>query len=912
MKKKKYFLLSIFIFIALVMFFLNNIANFVINIQWFSNLGYLSVYFTKLKAVLKLMIPLFLISFIFIYFYYKSLRKSFIKTNHIHEISSSRKKTEKIIFLVSNCAVSFILAYSTAMRYWSTILQFSNSKNFDVKDYIFNKDVSFYIFKLPLIQSILNTLIIFVIVLIVITFIFYGLFLVKDNISSIEFTDHKSKVKHLKGKLTNLAGRQLAVLFLIGLIFIALNFVLKTYYLVYSPRGIAFGASYTDVKVTLLFYRVIAIICLCMAIIVFLNVRKHNFKPVFISIALVVILLVAENLTSLGVQRFIVKANEMELEKPYLNYNIEMTRKGFNVENIESRDFDVKNDLTKNGLKDNKDIFENLKINSVSPTLSFYNQVQVIRYYYNFNDIDVDRYNINGNYNQVFIAPREINIDAIEPNTWINKHLKYTHGYGVVMNKVNSVSEQGQPNFIMKDIPVENNTNIEIENPRIYFGENTDYYAITNTKTDEFDAPKGGENQTNRYDGKDGVKLNFANKVLFALKEKDINILLSNDITSDSKLIMRRNIMERVESIAPFLKYDTDPYTVINNGKLYWIIDAYTTSNKYPFSEPYNGINYMRNSVKVIVDAYDGTTDFYVVDNTDPIIKCYEDIFNGLFKDVSEMPKGFKEHFKYPQEMFSLQSKVLEKYHMTDPYIFFNGEDLWQISKNGLNLTDSETKDDEQKNNEVPYVVTRLPGEDKTEMVMLNYFNMRSKQNMVSIFAAKMDGDDYGKLILYKFPPQKTIYSPMLFNNTIRQDDYISKEIKLWQSNNSDVILGETIIIPIQNSLLYIEPLYIVANNSSGIPEMKRVIMYNGNKVVIEENIEKAIESLFGASDKQPGKENANESQQSTPEDGSIENNEVKKAKDLFNKALEAQKSGDWSKYGEYINELGKILNNIN
>ena len=854
------------------------------------------------------MLPLFIISIIGIWIYYKSLRKNFISEQGIYEINKSKRKLEKNVFWILNIIISFFISYSTADKYWSRILQFTNSKTFDVKDPIFNKDVSFYIFKLPLIQSILNAITSIILILIVITVVTYAVLLLKDKALGINFTSNESKIKYMRSKLTNLAGKQLAILFSIMLILIAGSYILKAYYLVYSPRGIAFGASYTDIRVTLLFYRLITIVSIIFAILVFINVRKHKFKPVFISIGVIIGLVVLENVAAIAVQRLVVKANEMDLEKPYIQHNINLTRKAFNIDSIEEKPFNVKNDLTKEDIKNNKDIFDNIKINSVKPTLNFYNQVQVIRYYYNFNDLDVDRYKINGQYNQVFLAPREINTDAIEPNTWINRHLKYTHGFGMVMNKVNSVTSQGQPDFIIKDIPPENSTDIKLDNPRIYFGENTNYYAITNTDTEEFDAPKGGENQTNKYDGKDGVKLNWINRVLFALKEKDINILLSKDINKDSRMLMNRNIMDRVKTIAPFLEYDKDPYTVINNGKMYWMIDAYTTSNKFPFSEPYKDVNYIRNSVKVIIDAYDGTVDYYIIDNNDPLIKCYADIFKGLFKDVSEMPEGFKEHFKYPQELFKLQSKVLEKYHMTDPYIFFNGEDLWQVSKNGLNLTDSTVKEDEDTSGEIPYIVTRLPGEDKTEMVMLDYFNMKSKQNMVSILSAKMDGDEYGKLTLFKFPPQKTIYSPMLFNNTIRQDDYISKEIKLWQSNNSDVILGETVIIPINNSLLYVEPLYIVANNSSGIPEMKRVIMYNGDKVVIEENVEKALNALFSGG---ISKDNKPKNEEDKDSKSNINTDAVNKAKDLYNKAIDAQKNGDWAKYGEYIKELGDILSNI-
>ena len=341
--------------------------------------------------------------------------------------------------------------------------------------------------------------------------------------------------------------------------------------------------------------------------------------------------------------------------------------------------FDVKDDLTKEDIAKNKDIIDNIKVNSFKPALDFYNQVQIIRYYYNFKDIDVDRYNIDGKYSQVFIAPREIDSDSIEPNTWLNKHLVYTHGYGVVMSRVNSVTAEGKPNFVIKNIPPENNSNIKIDNPRIYFGESTDYYAIVNTDQREFDYPKGGENETNKYDGNAGINMSLINRLLFSIKEKNIKFMLSNDININSKILINRNIMERAKTIAPFLTYDKDPYIVIQGGKLYWILDAYTTSNKYPFSEPHDNINYIRNSVKVVVDSFNGDINFYISDKNDPIIKSYSKIFKGLFKDIDELPSEFVEHFRYPEEIFNIQCSTLGKYHIKDPEVFYNGEVMGNI-----------------------------------------------------------------------------------------------------------------------------------------------------------------------------------------------------------------------------------------
>ncbi len=895
MKKRYSVIISFILLIIFLLVLLDSMAGFIINIKWFKEVGYLSTYFTQMTATLKLMIPIFTICFIGIWLYYSSLRKSFIKHKNVIEITRKNKKIEKTVFFISNIIISFIISYFTASNYWDRILQFSNAIDFNVKDPIFNKDVSFYVFRLPLIQSIYGAIMAFLILLIIVTLIAYVIMNIKDRIVNKGSKSPFSKVKTIKSELTNFAGKQLAILSALILIMVSIGYILKAYYLVYSPRGVAFGASYTDVKVSLIFYRVISIVSIICAIIVFFSVLKSKVKPIIISIISIVIIIVLENVTSIAVQQFVVKSNELDFEKKYIKYNIDYTRKAFNIENVNEKYFEVKNDLTKEDLKNNKDIINNIKLNSFEPSLEFYNQVQVIRYYYNFNDIDIDRYNINGRYSQVFVAPREINSDDIQPDTWLNKHLVYTHGYGIVMSKVNSVTPEGQPDFVMKDIPTENNTDIELKNPRIYFGESTNYYAVVNTYQKEFDYPKGGENQTNTYDGTSGIRMSIPNRFLFALHERNIKFLLSNDINSESKILINRNILKRVEKIAPFLHYDKDPYVVVKDGRLFWIIDGYTTTDKYPFSENYHGANYIRNSVKVVVDAFNGDTNFYIVDKNDPIINSYSKIFKGLFKDGESLPKEIKEHFRYPEELFNIQCEVLEKYHMTDPVVFYNGEDLWQISKNRKDI------EGKRQLNETSYVITRLPDEKKEEMLLLEYFNMRNKENMVGLLGARMDGDNYGKLVLYKFPPKKTVYSPFLFKNKLNQDPVISKEISLWNTEGSKVNYGDTVIIPIKNSLLYIEPLYLRANGKNSIPEMKRVIVCYGEKIVIAENIEKALEDIFNYAEKNIGRET-----------GTIDNiNNIKKAREFYDKALEAQKNGDWAKYGEYINELGNILKDL-
>ncbi|MCM8711349.1 UPF0182 family protein [Clostridium sp. SYSU_GA19001] len=901
MKKRNYGLITLIVLIIFIILFFDRIVSFLVNIKWYEEVGYLSVYFTKLSAIAKLMIPLFFIVYIGIWLYYRSLRANIAKISNVIDVN--KKPLERKIFIITNSLISFLISYAIASNYWYRILQFTNSVSFNLKDPIFNMDVSFFIFKLPLIESLYGAVMVLLVFLVIITLVVYFMLNAKDRLFTRDIKNAFTQAKGIKSGITRFAGKQLAIVSALILLFLSAGYILKSFNILYSPTGVVYGAGYTDIKVSLLFYRIISAVSVIASIVIFLSVLRGKVKPIIVSIISIVVLIIGHGIAFGVVENFIVKSNQISLEQPYIINNINYTRKAFNIDSIEESTFEVKNNLTKEDIKENKETIDNIKINSYKPALEFYNQVQVIRYYYDFNDIDIDRYNINGKYNQVFIAPREIDSSKLEDNatTWQNKHLIYTHGYGVVMSKVNSVTSEGQPDFVIKDIPPENSTDIRLENPRIYFGEKTNEYAIVNTDRAEFDYPKGGDNQWNKYDGKAGIKMSFINRVLFAINERNMNFLLSRDINSDSKILINRNIMERVQKIAPFLSYDSDPYIVISDGKLYWIIDAYTTSDRFPYSQPYNNINYIRNSVKVVIDAADGDTNFYIVDKNDPIAISYSKIFPGLFKDVSTLPTDLVSHFRYPEGIFNIQCEVLGKYHMTDAGVFYNGEDLWEVSKN------QKTVEGEKQINEGSYMVMRLPDNDKEEMILLEYFNMRNKDNMVALLGARMDKDNYGKIVLYKFPTQKTIYSPYLFKQKLNQDPLISKEISLWNKEGSEIIYGDTMIIPINNSLLYIEPIYLRATGKNSIPEMKRIVVSYGDRIILAESVDSALEQIFNYT-----QETKQMPQTSSTNMDSNTKEKIKGAKEVFDKAIEAQKNGDWAKYGEYINNLQNILNELN
>lgn len=904
--KKKLGIFSTIVIIFVFLLFMDNIVRFIVNIEWFNEMGYLSVYFTKIFAVLKLMIPIFIVTYLGIWFYYKSIRKSIIRLKKVVEVDAKKKAVENKIFITFNLIISLLFSFTVASNYWYMILQFANAVSYNVKDPIFNIDVSFYIFKLPLIQSLYRVIMTLLVFLVIITVVVFFAIKANDSFYVKRIPNPFEDLKELGTGLKIFAGKQLAIISSLIALFLSLGFLINSFNLVYSPRGVAFGASYTDIHVTLLFNKILIVACIIASVVIFISVLKSKAKPILIAIAAIVLLSFAEGISAAAVQNFIVKSNEKELEKPYIQNNINYTRKAFNIENITTSIFNVKNDLTQKDISDNQKSVDNIRINSFAQALEFYNQVQIIRYYYNFSGIDVDRYKINNKYNQVFIAAREINSKSLSPNTWQNTHMIYTHGFGVVMSKVNTVTSEGQPDFVIKDMPPVNSTDIKLDNPRIYFGEQTTEYALVNTKMSEFDYPQGGDNKVTNYTGKAGINMNFGNKLLFTINNKDLNFMLSRDITSTSKILINRNIIERAQTIAPFLTYDKDPYVVISGGKLCYVLDAYTTSDKYPYSQPQNGINYIRNSVKVVIDAYDGTTNFYIVDSTDPIIESYAKIFPKLFKDISEVPADLKEHFRYPTDIFDTQCTVLGKYHVTDPGVFYNGEDIWDVSKN-------EKAVEGQKTTTVaPYLVMKLPGTENEEMILQQYFNMKGKDNMVAVFGARMDVGNYGKMFLYKFPAEKTVYSPYLFKQKINQDTGISQELSLWNKEGSQVQYGDTVILPIKNSLLYIEPLYLRASGTSSIPEMKKIVISYGDKLLLVDNVQSGLEQIFNYKTSDAAATGATGTTGTTAVLTQTQTQIIKQANDLYTKALDAQKSGDWAKYGDYIKQLGDTLAKLN
>ncbi|EYE87553.1 membrane protein [Fervidicella metallireducens AeB] len=871
-------------------FIISMLSGFIINLQWFNEVGYINVFLTELNYKIIIFIPMLIIIFLILNLYIRFLKKNIMRINSVIYDKNMIKKQNKIIMLVS-ILLSFILSLLFANSFWYKILEFYNGENFNIKDPIFKLDAGFFIFKLPLIESIISILTTLIVLLIIATFVVYIYEKASQGIDNI-----RGFRSFGESPLLRFIMKQFAIFGAMLLILFSAIFYIRTLNLVYSPRGVAFGASYTDIHVTLPMYRIISVLCLIAAVVVAIALIRKKIKVILFTAVFMVLVIVIEGLASGIVEKFIVAPNAKEKELPYLTQNIEFTRKAFGLDKIIEREFQVSDNITEKDITSNKDTIDNIRINEFSQSMDVFNQIQAVRNYYRFVDVDIDRYKIDGKLRQVFISARELDLSNLEPKyqTWQNKHLFFTHGYGAVMSYTNKVNSAGLPEFILKDIPAQGDI-IKLDKPQIYFGELNNDYIIVNAKANEIDYPYGSENKENRYDGKAGIKLSLLNRFLCAINQGSANFLLSNDVTSESRIVLYRNVVDRIKKITPFINYDTDPYLVISNGKLYWIVDGYTTTNRYPYSEPVGNINYIRNSVKAVVDAYDGTVDFYVSDEDDAILKTIGKIYKGLLKNINDMPQDLRSHLRYSEDVFLTQAKVYEKYHMKNPSIFYNNEDLWSVPR----LKGADQKEVEA---EAVYQVMRIPGETKEELLLTIPFTVAKRENMVSWLAVGMDEKGFTNMTLIKFPKDKTVYGPQQINSKLNTDTAISKELSLLNQRGSQVILGQINIIPIKNSLIYVRPLYLKAESGKSLPELKKVIVSYSDKVVMEDNVENALIKLFNIKGAQTPAEGVNE-QVITVEEL------VKKAAEMFNKAKSAQTSGDWAAYGQYLKELENILN---
>ena len=863
---------------------------------WFKNLDFTKIFVISLSAKIIIFLVAAIIFFIF------ALINLGI-ANKLHKITLPYKYTIVTV-------LSIFVALPLSVQ-WFTVLQYLNKTAFGIVDPIFLKDVSFYIFSLPfflLVWRYAFTLILLTTIVTLIAYFWPSLTKMFKR-SKVEMTP-EGTVKPVKFKkvftpLKRDAELHLAVLISIMFILLAVIHYLSRFSIMHSGRGIVVGAGYSDIVAFLPMMNILIVLAILVAIVFYVWIFYISKEPKLkkrhlLGYAVIIYILfafVGPVLVPWVVQALRVTPNEINLEKPYIEYNIKFTKLAYGLDEVEGKIFTADKLVTADIIAGSRETIDNIRLLDRRPLTQTYKQTQEIRLYYDLSGIDIDRYDIKGKYTQVMIAPRELNQQQLveSAKTWVNLHMIYTHGYGLVMSPVNDVTREGLPNYLVKDIPpnyavVEKN--LEITTPEIYYGERENGFVLVNTLTAEFDFPKGEINEYSNYAGTGGVKIDsFFKKLLMAIRFRDIRIILSSDVTDESRIMFKRNIMERIMTITPFLTLDEDPYLVIANGKLLWIQDAYTTANNYPYSEKFAKINYIRNAVKIVVDAYNGDVVYYVIDKEDPLMQTYSKIFPDQFKSFDDMDNELKKHIRYPSDLFKVQSSIYSTYHMKDPTVFYNKEDAWQIPKEIYGTG-------QQIKMEPYYIIIKLPGEPKEEFVLMSPFTPIKKDNMISWLAARSDGANYGKLLLYQFPKDKLLFGPSQIEAKIDQNSEISQQLTLWSQQGSRVIRGNLLVIPIDNSLLYVEPLYLQSEKGQ-LPELKRVIVSDGERVVMEKTLGEALTVLLGMPRVDPAVE-------FVPEEDLIE--QANRYYDAINEAISR---GDWAAIGENLDKLGRTLEEL-
>ncbi len=797
--------------------------------------------------------------------------------------------------------VALVLGLS-ASGLWDVLLSAANQTAFGVSDPIFGRDIAYYVFTLPALSALLA----FLSSLLGLLFVMVALvYLVRGDIVLLP---QRLRIEPSAGTHLSVV---LAALFLT---WAAQLWFVDAASLLFSTTGPLVGASYTDLHATLPALRAATAAALVAALVVLAGGARRQFG-FYAGLALagyVGVSVIGRVLAPAAIQKFVVAPTELTREEPYLAHHLEATRRAWGIDDVEVRDIGGEANLTLATLRANAATIDNVRLWDREPLLRTFGQLQEIRTYYDFVNVDDDRYWIDGRYRQVLLAPRELNSASLPTRTFINEHLTFTHGMGLTLSPVNQVTTEGLPVLFVKDLPPATTGNLKVSRPQIYYGELTDAFVFVNTKQKEFDYPSGDENIYRSYDGKGGVRVGgMLRRAVLAAHFGSSKILLSGDIGAESRILYHRNIVDRAGKAFPFLRFDRDPYMVIAvDGSLHWIMDAYTTTSRYPYAfRSVDGTAYIRNSVKLIIDAHDGTMRPYVAEPADPLIQTWAKVFPGVFLPLDSMPADLRAHLRYPDDLFRAQTVRYVTYHMNTPATFYNREDEWQIPVVSRN---------DQAVPFMRHIIMRLPDEPTAEFIYMAPFTPRGKDNLAAWMVARNDGEHYGKLRVYRFPRQSLVFGPRQIENRINQDTEIARQVSLWDQRGSQVIRGDLLVIPIDEALLYVQPMYLQADGGM-IPELKRVVVAYQNQVIMRETLDAALSDMFGGRvDSQRTTVVAADSAApprpaTTPGEGvdAATRAMIREAQQHYQSALDAQRQGDWARYGEEIRQLGVLLERL-
>ena len=921
--------LSFLVFVGIIGFSIARaIATFFTNYLWFDSVNLNSVWIKILltKSILVAATSLLAFAFIFI-----NLRLA-VRATPVMDIFESFESQDPLsrfreffnerflkYRLWGAIGLSIFLG-AGASQLWEQVLLFINQKSFGVTDPIFQNDVSSYVFGLPLYRLFVSwgfQLVIFTSFIIILFFIATGALQLRQ------------------GRLPEVssgAKAHLSVLLAFVALLKAFAYRLDSMELLYSPRGKVFGASYTDVVAHLPALNLLILISLFGAILLLVNIKRRGWLLPATAISLwLAVSIIVGGVVPAAIQRFRVVPDELNKELPYVENHINYTRLAYGLDSIEEKSFEASPNLTDNDIADNAQTVDNIRLWDPTVLAETYSQLQEIRAYYALDEVDVDRYKINGELTQVMVSARELDQTNLPAVGWVNERLQYTHGYGVVFSPANDVASQGQPDFYVKGVPATTTVSeLEVEQPRIYFGESAESveYVVVNSLQDEVDYPLSTEGQSvayTNYSGDGGVGIgSFFRRLGFALRYSELNLLISNQLSDDSKLIMERNVVSRVKKAAPFLYTDNDPYLALIDGKLFWIIDMYTVSDKYPYAQPADtrrinensglpmNFNYLRNSVKAVVNAYDGTINFYIVDENDPLISSYNDIFPNLFTSKSLMSSELLDHIRYPEDLFTIQSDMYRDYHMTDPRVFYADEDPWVIPSDSSTTPRVATLRGEFteigfKPMLPYYLLMSLPGESDLSYLIFQPFNPENRPNMQSFLVADADPENYGQLIDFRLPKGEFVDGPSQVATRINQDPDISQIFTLLDQQGSSVIKGNLFVVPINQSILYYQPIYLQGEQNP-LPEFKFVVVVFQDRIIMEESLSEALASVFGG-------DFATEDIEDTEGESALEL--LEKATKAFEKAQQELQNGNLGLYQnlveqaqQYVDLALELLNN--
>jgi uncharacterized membrane protein (UPF0182 family) len=904
--------LTLLALLVAVFFLLPSGVQFYTDWLWFGEVGYQGVYAKTLTTQSTLWLTAFAVAFglltinLRVAFRVLTRREIVVVTPEgPRAIVVDPTRLRPIVTLAA--AAGAVLVASIAAAQWEKWLVYWNAVPFGKTDPVLGYDVGFYIFALPFWQW-LHSL-----ALIVLALTTAGVGLIYLGAGFLRLSAQRGI------QLRAPASTHAAILAGCWLAIIAAGAWLSIPGMLTAPSGLITGATYVDVHARMPAAWALVVVAAIGVLLAGYQVVQSRLWPLVTAFGLCLLVSIGGAIYAAGLQRFVVAPNEQVREAPYIVSNIAATRDAFALERVQERELTGDAALTRGDLDANAVTLRNVPLWDHQPLKDTFSQIQEIRTYYDFVSVDNDRYLINGEYRQIMLSARELNSESLPSRNWINEHFTFTHGYGLTLGPVNQVTREGLPTLFIRNLPPESTVDLPVTQPSLYFGELSNDHVFVKTKTREFDYPKGEDNVYTAYAGTGGVGVgSFGRKLLFAARFRSLKTLLSDDLTSDSRILYHRRIADRVRLIAPFLEYDTDPYLAIDQGRLFWIQDAYTTSDRYPYAQRAGNINYIRNSIKVVIDAYHGTTTFYAIDPRDPIAATLGRAFPGLLTPVAQMPAGLRERMRYPQTIFAIQAAMFSTYHMDRPDVFYNKEDQWEVPAIG-------TPGGERRM-EPYYAVMRLPGEKKAEYIQMLPFTPRQKDNLAAWMVSRSDGDRYGDLVVFKFPKQKLIFGPRQVVARINQDQVISPQITLWSQQGSQVIQGTLLVIPIEESLLYVRALYLKAEGGT-IPELKRVIVAHQNEIVMEETLDAAIDRLFGKSGAAGPPPARPETASGAPapvasaagapvERPAVAGDAARKALAAealahYERALAAQRDGNWALYGEEIKKLGDVLKKL-